>query len=228
MKATKIVLFAAILFVCGILTTSFKGAKQLVLVERGMADFVAVSDVVPDAILEIRYYSTYNFVGARVDGYLEPTALLTRVAADSLKAVSDDLKAQGYCLKVYDAYRPQMAVSHFVRWAADLNDTAMKPYFYPKVDKSQLFELGYIAEKSGHSRGSTVDLTLVNMSTGREMDMGGVFDWFGPESHPDCGGDPETQEYRTNDTITAEQFHNRMILRSAMLRHGFKPLDSEW
>ena len=219
---------AAFIIVCGIITSSCKQSNQMVAAEEDRSLFVNITDVVPDVILEIRYYSTYNFIGTRVDGYEEPTAMLTCEAADSLKAVSDDLKAQGYCLKVYDAYRPQMAVSHFVRWAKDLGDTATKPYFYPDVDKSQLFELGYIAEKSGHSRGSTVDLTLVNMSTGKEVDMGGVFDWFGPESHPDCGGDPETQEYRKNDTLTAEQFHNRMILRSAMLRHGFKPLDSEW
>ena len=221
-------LFATVLIVCGIVTSSSTKSDQTEPAKKASNYLVTITDVVPDVILEIRYYSTYNFVGARVDGYLEPTALLTREAVDSLKAVSDDLNAQGYRLKIYDAYRPQMAVSHFVRWAKDLNDTAMKPYFYPGVDKSRLFELGYIAQKSGHSRGSTVDLTLVDMATGKEVDMGGAFDWFGPESHPDCGGNPETMEYRQNDTITAEQFHNRMTLRAAMLRHGFKPLDSEW
>ena len=190
--------------------------------------FVNITDVVPDAILEIRYYSTYNFVGSRIDGYLQPTALLTREAADSLRAVSDDLKAKGYRLKIYDAYRPQMAVDHFVRWASDIEDTLMRQYFYPDVDKSMLFELEYIMEKSGHTRGSTVDLTLFDMRTEKEVDMGGTFDWFGSESHPDCGGNPETMEYRANDTITAEQFHNRMVLRSAMIRHGFKPFYSEW
>lgn len=228
MKITKSWMLAVILLVCCTLATSCKKTDQITPADRDVYHFVAITDVVPDAILEIRYYSTYNFVGARIDGYLEPTALLTREAADSLKAVSDDLNAQGYRLKIYDAYRPQMAVSHFVRWAEDLNDTAMKPYFYPNVDKSRLFELGYIAEKSGHSRGSTVDLTIVDMATGKELDMGGVFDWFGTESHPDCGGDPETMEYRSNDTITAEQFHNRMVLRVAMMRHGFNPLDCEW
>ena len=104
----------------------------------------------------------------------------------------------------------------------------MKPYFYPDVDKSMLFKEGYIAEKSGHSRGSTVDLTLVDMATGKEVDMGGVFDWFGMESHSDCGGNPETMEYRPNDTITAAQFQNRMMLRQAMMRHGFKPIVEEW
>ncbi len=180
------------------------------------SQFVNLTDVVPDAILEIRYYSTYNFVGARVDGYLEPIALLTRQAADSLRAVSDDLKKQGYRLKIYDAYRPQCAVDHFVRWAADVNDTLMKPYFYPEVPRDRLFELGYIAKKSGHTRGSTVDLTLFDMATEKEVDMGGTFDWFGLESHPDYRG------------ITSEQYHNRMILREAMLRHGFKPIGEEW
>ena len=190
--------------------------------------FVNVTDVVPDVILEIRYFSTYNFVGSRIDGYLQPTALLLREAADSLRAVSDDLKSQGYRLKIYDAYRPQTAVDHFVRWGQDLGDTTMKRYFYPNVDKSRLFELDYIATKSGHSRGATVDLTLFDMRSEKEVDMGGTFDWFGHESHPDCGGDPTTGTYRPNDTLTAEQFENRMLLRRAMMRHGFKPYDCEW
>ena len=228
MKATTASMLVAILIVCSNTLSSCKKSDQIIPAEHAIAQFVEITDVVPDAILEIRYYSTYNFVGARVDGYLQPTAILTHQAADSLKAASDDLNAQGYRIKIYDAYRPQIAVSHFVRWAKDLDDTAMKPYFYPNVDKSRLFELGYIAEKSGHSRGSTVDLTIVNMTTGKEVDMGGVFDWFGTESHPDCGGNPETLEYRPNDTITAEQFNNRMVLRTAMMRHGFKPLDCEW
>ena len=182
----------------------------------GRNHFVYITDVVPDAILEIRYYSTYNFVGSRIDGYLAPTALLTKEAADSLKAVSDEMTQQGFRLKIYDAYRPQKAVDHFVRWAADIPDTLMRQYFYPDVDKSLLFEQEYIMEKSGHTRGSTVDLTLFDMNTEKEVDMGGTFDWFGEESHPD---------YRD---ITEEQFANRMLLREAMLRHGFKPLDSEW
>lgn len=198
------------------------------------SNFVVITDVVPDAILEIRYYSTYNFVGTRIDGYLEPTALLTRQAADSLKVVSDELKAQGYRLKIYDAYRPQMGVDHFMRWGDDINDTLMKSYFYPDVPRDSLFDLGYIARRSGHSRGSTVDLTLFDMTTEKEVDMGGTFDWFGFESHPDFGGNPETGEYTgicnspSGRTITAEQFENRMILRRAMLRHGFKPYDEEW
>lgn len=192
------------------------------------SQFVTLTDAVPDAILEIRYYGTYNFVGQRIDGYEQPTALLTRQAADSLRAVSDDVVRQGYRLKIYDAYRPQKAVDHFVRWAAAVDDTLMKCYFYPNLDKSVLFEQDYIAEKSGHTRGSTVDVTLFDMTTEKELDMGGTFDWFGHESHPDFGGNPETGVYTPNDSITAEQFAHRMILRNAMQRHGFKALDSEW
>ena len=197
--------------------------------------FVNITDVVPDVILEIRYYGTYNFVGSRVDGYEQPTALLTRQAADSLRAVSDDVIRQGYRLKIYDAYRPQKGVNHFVRWAANIPDTLMKRYFYPDLDKRVLFEQEYIYERSGHTRGSTVDLTLFDMTTEKELDMGGTFDWFGPESHPDFCGNPETGEYTGDNhqspvgrSITPEQFRNRMILRQAMLRHGFKALDSEW
>ena len=206
----------------------FKRLTGVAISTDDASQFVNLADAVPDAILEIRYYSTYNFVGTRVDGYLEPVALITRRAADSLRAVSDDLKKQGYRLKIYDAYRPQCAVDHFVRWAADINDTLMKPYFYPDLDKSVLFKQEYIMEKSGHTRGSTVDLTLFDMATEKEVDMGGTFDWFGHESHPDFGGNPKNGKYKPNSHITAEQFHNRMILREAMLRHGFKPLGSEW
>ncbi len=199
------------------------------------SQFVNLTDVVPDAILEIRYYATYNFVGDRIDGYQQPTALLTRKAAECLKAVSDDVKSQGYRLKIYDAYRPQKGVDHFVRWAANVTDTRMKKYFYPDLDKSVLFDQEYIMAKSGHTRGSTLDLTLFDMNTEKELDMGGTFDWFGPESHPDFCGNPYTGEYTgdnhkspTGKSITPQQFHNRMILRQAMLRHGFKPLDTEW
>ena len=201
------------------------------------SQFVTLAEAVPDAILEIRYYGTYNFVGQRIDGYEEPTALLTKQAAEALKAVSDDVIKQGYRLKIYDAYRPQKAVDHFVRCAADLNDTKMKSYFYPDLDKSVLFEQEYIYERSGHTRGSTVDLTLFDMQTEKELDMGGTFDWFGPESHPDFCGNPETGEYTGDNSkspaepkrsITEQQFKNRMILRRAMLAHDFKPLDTEW
>ena len=212
-------LLAAILIFCGVAveTAAQKAEKRAVLPDtEDASQFVMLADAVPDAILEIRYFGTYNFVGTRIDGYLEPTALLTREAADSLQAVSKDVMALGYRLKIYDAYRPQKAVDHFVRWAEQIPDTLMKPYFYPDLDKSVLFAKGYIAKKSGHTRGSTVDLTLFDMNTEKEVDMGGTFDWFGPESHPDFRG------------ITPAQFANRMILRRAMMRHGFKPISSEW
>ena len=196
--------------------------------EADSSDFVNLTDVVPDAILEIRYFSTFNFVGARIDGYLQPTALLTRAAADSLKAVSDDVIRMGYRLKVYDAYRPQCAVDHFVRWSLDPADTVMKSRFYPMLDKPVLFEQDYIMAKSGHTRGSTVDLTLFDMASEKELDMGGTFDWFGEESHPDYCGDAESETYIPSGGLTEEQFRNRMILRAAMKRHGFLPLESEW
>jgi D-alanyl-D-alanine dipeptidase len=246
MKQAKLWMLTAILAViCGsCLTTGCSHckcgngcskSKSAVCATDDNSQFVNITDVVPDAILEIRYYGTYNFVGKRIDGYLAPTALLTKVAADSLRAVSDDVNALGYRLKIYDAYRPQKGVDHFVRWAADIPDTMMKRYFYPDLDKSVLFDQEYIMAKSGHTRGSTVDLTLFDMATEKELDMGGTFDWFGPESHPDFCGNPETGRYTgdnrkspTGRSITPEQFANRMILRKAMLRHGFKPLSSEW
>ncbi len=215
MFAKKYRLIAALLFISGACCQA-DNLQPVPSETEDASQFVTLTDVVPDAILEIRYFGTYNFVGARIDGYLEPTALLTREAADSLQAVSKDVMAMGYRLKIYDAYRPQKAVDHFVRWAANVNDTLMKPYFYPALDKSVLFAQGYIAKKSGHTRGSTVDLTLFDMKTEKEVDMGGTFDWFGPESHPDFRG------------ITPAQFANRMILRRAMMRHGFKPISSEW
>lgn len=180
------------------------------------SDFVLLSEEVPDAILEIRYYSTYNFIGDRIDGYEEPVALLTKEAASALKEVSDDLKDQGYRLKIYDAYRPQEAVDHFVDWAGDEEDDRMKAYFYPDLEKEDLFPYGYIAEYSGHSRGSTVDLTLFDMKEEKEVDMGGTFDFFGEISHPD---------YKE---ITEEQYENRMLLQEAMTSHGFKGVETEW
>ena len=179
--------------------------------------FVSLAEAVPDVILEIRYYSTYNFVGDRIDGYEEPCALLTREAAEALRNAAADAAEQGYRLKIYDAYRPQTAVDNFVEWAEDTDDTRMKAYFYPELDKSVLFDQGYIAAKSGHSRGSTLDLTLFDMDTGKELDMGGTFDYFGELSHPDYVGD-----------LTAEQIENRNTLRDIMVDNGFKPLDTEW
>lgn len=179
--------------------------------------FVLVTDVIPDVILDIRYHSTYNFLGERVDGYEEPVALLTKEAAEALKAVSDEAVSQGYRLKIFDCYRPQMAVDHFIRWAEQHKDLAMKHYFYPDVDKENLFELGFVAQRSGHSRGSTVDLTLFNMETQEDIDVGGTFDYFGQLSWA-----------KYTDTITEKQIRNRELLRNLMLSHGFKPLAEEW
>ena len=179
------------------------------------SDFVSLGDVIPDVVLDIRYHGTCNFVGARIDGYEEPLALLTKEAASALKDASEELSEKGYRLKIFDAYRPQMAVDHFMRWAKDADDVKMKKYFYPDLDKAVLIPQGYIAEHSGHSRGSTVDLTLVDRRTGEDLDMGGTFDYFGELSHSDYRG------------ITGRQYSNRMLLRDAMTRHGFKPLAEE-
>ena len=178
--------------------------------------FVSVSDVIPDALLDVRYYTTYNFVGERIDGYEQPVVLMTKEAAAALQHVNRDIRAQGLRLVIYDAYRPQRAVDHFVRWAEDVSDTRMKAIFYPEVDKADLFERGFIAKRSGHSRGSTVDLTLLDEKRGMLLDMGGPFDFFGELSHPDFAG------------VTTEQHANRMLLRDAMVTHGFKPLSTEW
>ena len=187
-----------------------------VILSDDSSDFVLLSEAVPDAILEIRYYSTYNFVGDRIDGYEEPLAMLTKDAASALKDVSDELIGMGYRLKIFDAYRPQRAVTHFMNWALDTEDIRMKEYFYPDLEKDVLFPLGYINEHSGHSRGSTVDLTLFDMNTEREVDMGGTFDFFGELSHPDY------------TDITEEQYEMRMLLRDVMMKHGFRPLEEEW
>ncbi|MBP3815394.1 MAG: M15 family metallopeptidase [Firmicutes bacterium] len=180
------------------------------------SDFVVLGEFIPGIVQEIRYYSTYNFVGDRIDGYEEPCALLTKEAARALKAVANEVNVQGYRLKVFDAYRPAVAVRHFVLWGIEDQDIRMKPYFYPTLEKQELFAKGYIAKESSHSRGSAVDLTLLDMSTGKELDMGGPFDFFSELSHPDYKG------------ITEEQYNNRMILRNVMLRNGFSPIDCEW
>ena len=178
--------------------------------------FVLLSDYVPHVVQEIRYYSTYNFIGERIDGYEEPVALLTREAARALKAVSNEMIVQGYRLKVFDAYRPVAAVKQFILWGIEDTDIRMKPYFYPDLVKQELFSRGYIAKRSSHSRGSAVDLTLLDMSTGTEVDMGSPFDLFSEVSHPSFRG------------ISDEQYENRMRLQRAMVRNGFSPIDCEW
>ncbi len=178
--------------------------------------FVVLSDYVPSIVQEIRYHSTYNFIGDRIDGYEEPCALLTLEAARALKSAANELAVQGYRIKIFDAYRPASAVKHFVLWGIEDTDIRMKPYFYPELEKQELFSRGYIAKQSSHSRGSAVDLTLLDMASGKEVDMGSPFDYFGEVSHPGFRG------------ITAEQYDNRMRLQTVMLRNGFAPLDCEW
>ncbi len=178
--------------------------------------FVLLSDYVPGIIQEIRYYSTYNSIGDRIDGYEQPCAIITKEAARALKAIANEMNVKGYRLKVFDAYRPATAVKHFVMWGIEDLDQRMKPFFYPDLEKQSLFTLGYIASQSSHSRGSTVDLTLLDMATGKEVDMGSPFDYFSDVSHPDYRG------------ITDEQYANRMLLQSVMVKHGFEPIDCEW
>ena len=178
--------------------------------------FVVLADYVPGIIQEIRYHSTYNFIGDRIDGYEQPCAILTREAARALKNVANELNVQGYRIKVFDAYRPVCAVKQFTMWGIEDLDMRMKPFFYPDLEKAELFRKGYIASRSSHSRGSTVDLTLLDMRTGKEVDMGSPFDLFSEVSHPDYRG------------ITDEQYNNRMVLRRAMVRGGFVPIDCEW
>ena len=180
------------------------------------SDFVLLSDYVPSIVQEIRYFSTYNFIGDRIDGYEQPVALITKEAARALKAVSNEINVKGYRLKIFDAYRPATAVKSFVLWGIEDLDQRMKPFFYPDLNKTELFELGYIASKSSHSRGSTVDLTLLDMSTGKEIDMGSPFDFVNEVSHPDYKG------------VTEEQYQNRMLLQKVMVKYGFEPIDCEW
>lgn len=178
--------------------------------------FVLLSDCVPGILQEIRYFSTYNFIGDRIDGYEMPCALMTREAARALKAVAGRAAVMGYRLKIFDAYRPACAVRHFVIWGLEDLDQRMKPFFYPDLEKEALFERGYIASRSSHSRGSTVDLTLLDMKTGKEADMGSPFDYFSELSHPDCRA------------VSEEQYANRMLLQKLMADEGFAPYDCEW
>ena len=184
--------------------------------ENDASRFVLLSDYVPGVVQEIRYFSTYNFVVDRIDGYEDPIALLTKDAARALKAVSNQANVMGWRLKVFDAYRPARAVRHFILWGIEDLDQRMKPFFYPELEKQDLFRLGYIANKSSHSRGSTIDLTLLDMATGKELDMGSPFDYFSERSHPD------------SRAVTDEQYANRMRLQKLMTDNGFAPLDCEW
>jgi D-alanyl-D-alanine dipeptidase len=186
---------------------------------RGLQEgFVNIEEAVPGIVVELRYFTRDNFVGEPIDGYEADACYITVQAAEALALVQKDLAAFGLGLKIFDAYRPQRAVDHFVRWAEDLDDTRMKAKYYPNVAKENLFRNGYIAAKSGHSRGSTVDLTIVSLGGGttEELDMGTGWDFFGPKSWP------------TSTDVTPQQRANRMLLQSLMARHGFRPLAEEW
>ncbi|WP_431111176.1 M15 family metallopeptidase [Winogradskyella poriferorum] len=178
--------------------------------------FVYVKSVIQDLDVELRYFTTHNFVGDTIDGYKSNNLILTKETAEKLKLVQDELQQQNLCLKVYDGYRPQRAVNHFMRWARVLNDTINKSEFYPNVAKRNLFKEEYIASRSGHSRGSTVDLTIIDGNTGKPLDMGSPYDFFGKQSWVDY------------DSITESQKKNRQLLQRVMLKHNFRNYPKEW
>jgi D-alanyl-D-alanine dipeptidase len=178
--------------------------------------FSYLSDIDATIQKELRYITSHNFIGKPIDGYEKDTLIISTKAAKALQKVQTKLRAFGLSLKVFDAYRPQLSVNHFVRWAKVLNDTLMKQQYYPDVAKKDLFKLDYIASRSGHTRGSTVDVTIVDIKTGKELDMGSSFDFFGRPSHP----------FYPN--LTRKQRANRLLLRNLMLEAGFKPYSKEW
>lgn len=180
------------------------------------SDFVYVKDIIPTISLEMRYFGSHNFTGRPIKGYEKPVAILTKRAALALQQVENHLNKKGLGLKIFDAYRPQRAVDNFKAWSLNTNDTIAKKEFYPLINKKNLFNLGFIASKSGHSRGSTVDLTLISLKDQKEIDMGGPFDFFGAVSH---------HQYAD---LTAQQKENRKILKEAMAKFGFKAYDKEW
>jgi len=188
---------------------------QGALAQQRPAAFVDAATVVPGLIVEMRYAGSHNFTGRPIDGYEAPRCLLTRAAAEALAKVARDLGPRGLVIKVFDCYRPVRAVANFVRWARDVKDTAAKAEFYPNVDKRYLFRDGYIASRSGHSRGATADLTLAH-ADGQALDMGTHFDFFSLKSWPG------------NRTVGEAAFANRHELAGAMQRRGFRPYDHEW
>ncbi|MEM9681437.1 MAG: M15 family metallopeptidase [Bacteroidota bacterium] len=203
----KSVLISIVAFIC------LASAQKTSQLPEG---FIYVKTIIPDIDVELRYYSTNNFVGDTIDGYESNRLIMTEASALQLKKVHDELQQQNLCLRVYDAYRPQRAVNHFIRWAKDLNDTINKSRFYPDVAKRNLFKEEYIASRSGHSRGSTVDLTITDGETGEPLDMGSPFDYFGERS------------WVNYEHITKEQKKNRQLLQSMMLKHGFRNYSKEW
>ena len=179
-------------------------------------NFVYLKDIAPSIRIELRYFSNNNFIGKPIDGYNSNSLVITEQTAKYLKKIQQELLRKELSLKIFDGYRPQQAVDHFVRWAKVLNDTIMKAQYYPKVKKKNLFKKGYIAEKSGHSRGSTIDLTIINIKADEALDMGSEYDFFGIQSHP------------LYKNISKKQKKNRMLLRKIMLDNGFKPYENEW
>ncbi len=182
--------------------------------------FVLVRNLIPDVIEDLRYFTTNNFMGEKVDGYQANAAILSRLAAEKLKEAADELREMGYVIKIYDAYRPQQAVDHFVRWAQGPDQKKKKEY-YPTIEKSNLFPR-YIAKKSGHSKGSTVDMTICYGSTGEEVDMGSHFDYFGPASHTAFMGN------YPGGNVNKTHHENRMLLKRVMEKHGFSNYVNEW
>ena len=178
--------------------------------------FVYLKDVDDSIIVDLKYYSNENFTAQFVEGYHANAAILTKESAIALSNAQHDFNKLGYSLILYDAYRPQRAVDFFVQWSKNLNDTINKRIYFPNIIKSELFKLGYIAYKSGHSRGSTVDVSLVEISTNKELDMGTVYDYFGVESHTFF------------DQISENQQANRLLLYEIMSHNGFKNYQKEW
>lgn len=180
--------------------------------------FIDVGKAIPTIQVEARYAGFDNFVGQPVNGYEAYKVIVSTQVAEALKAVQAELVPQGMSLKIYDGYRPQRAVDHFVRWAQDENDTVNKHKFYPNVSKSKLFDFGYIAARSGHSRGGSVDVTIVQVThdVWVDLDMGSSWDLFDPKSHPSSQGVSETAR------------QNRQKLANLMTKYGFKPYAEEW
>jgi D-alanyl-D-alanine dipeptidase len=223
-----------------IIVLQISALAQSVHVSEKPAEFVDIQQIIPDILLDLRYATSYNFVGKPIDGYRAPVCYVTRSTAEALREVQKELAPMGLSLKIYDAYRPQRAVDHFVRWAKDLSDTLMKAAFYPDVDKSRLFAEGYIASRSGHSRGSTVDITIVPLPASppsayspgdslcdcraqlsrrfpdNSLDMGTAWDCFDPLSHT------------ANPEIDGQQRANRLLLKTLMEKHGFRNYEKEW
>lgn len=205
------------IFLAAVSLAVVAGCVQAPTAERGgEVVLVDAASIIPRLVVDMRYAGSENFVGRPIDGYEAPVCLLTSRAADALDKVQKRLESFGLGLKVFDCYRPARAVADFVAWAKDLQDQKRKAAQYPNVDKSRLFELGYIAERSGHSRGSTVDLTIVDLATGAEIDMGGAYDLF------------DTVSWPSDMSVSAAARANRMLLQDLMAEAGFRPLKEEW